>query len=122
MAARDFKLLLATAAAAAVTLSACSKKGETRDSPPSPAISEAKSAPEAARLSAVEQSLAQGDLEAAAAQLLKMRLAQAQFDAVQASRYRQLSQDAYMRAVEGAGKGDPKAQAALQLLRASRLH
>jgi len=63
--------------------------------------------------------LKSGNVDEAAAQLAQLQLQRASFNAQQAKDYRQALSEAYDRAIEGAQRGDPKAQAALQLLRAA---
>jgi hypothetical protein len=60
-----------------------------------------------------------GNVDEAAAQLARLQLQGASFNAQQAKDYRQALSEAYDRAIEGVQRGDPKAQAALQLLRAA---
>src|SRR5216117_612359 len=63
--------------------------------------------------------LKEGNVDEAAAQLARLQLQGASFNAQQAKDYRQALSEAYDRAIEAAQRGDPKAQAALQLLRAA---
>jgi hypothetical protein len=74
---------------------------------PSEAISEAR------------KSLKAGNVDEAAARLAQVRLEGAKFNAQQAKDYRQALSEAYDRAIEAAQRGDPKGQAAIQLLRAA---
>jgi hypothetical protein len=60
-----------------------------------------------------------GNVDEAAAKLAQLQLQGASFNAQQAKDYRQALSEAYDRAIEGVQRGDPKAQAALQLLRAA---
>jgi hypothetical protein len=55
----------------------------------------------------------------AAAKLAQLQLQGASFDPQQAKDYRQALSETYDRAIEAAQRGDPKGQAALQLLRAA---
>ena len=55
----------------------------------------------------------------AAAKLAQLQLQGASFDTQQAKDYRQALSETYDRAIEAAQRGDPKGQAALQLLRAA---
>ena len=57
-----------------------------------------------------------GNVDEAAAQLARLQLQGASFNAQQAKDYRQALSEAYDSAIEGVQRGDPKAQAALQLL------
>jgi len=75
-----------------------------------------------AALAEARAALNAGQVDEAAAKLAKLQAEGAVFNATQAKDYRQAMSDAYDRAIEGAQKGDPKAQAALQLLRAAAPH
>lgn len=79
-----------------------------------PASSETSTA-----LSAARADLKSGHVDQAAAKLAALRVNQASFDAQQAKDFRQAMSDAYDQAEEAASKGDAKAQAAIQLLRAA---
>jgi hypothetical protein len=70
-------------------------------------------------ISAARSSLKAGNVDEAAARLAQLRIQGASFNAQQAKDYRQALSEAYDRAIEGAERGDPKAQAAIQLLRAA---
>ena len=63
--------------------------------------------------------LKSGNVDEAAAQLARLQLQGASFNAQQAKDYRQALSEAYDRAIESVQRGDPKGQAALQLLRAA---
>jgi outer membrane PBP1 activator LpoA protein len=78
----------------------------------------AASAPTEA-ISAARDSLKAGNVDEAAAKLAQLQMQGATFNAQQAKDYRQTLSEAYDRAIEAAQRGDPKAQAALQLLRAA---
>ena len=69
-----------------------------------------------------EKSLRGGSVDEAAARLLKMRIGGVQFSEKDAIAYRNALQEAYSRALEAAGKGDPRGQAALEMIRAARAH
>jgi hypothetical protein len=58
-----------------------------------------------------------GALDDAAARLIQIRASASSFTPQQAAQYRQTMAEAYSRALEAAQKGDPRAQAAVQLLR-----
>ena len=68
-------------------------------------------------LSAARNSLKAGNVDEAAAKLAELQVKGASFNAQQAKDYRQTLSEAYDRAIEGVQRGDPRAQAALQLLR-----
>lgn len=70
-------------------------------------------------IEAARTSLKAGAVDEAAAKLAQLQVQGARFNAQQAKDYRQALSEAYDRAIEGAQRGDPRAQAALQLLRAA---
>ena len=87
---------------------------------------EAPAAPAAAgldqNLTQARDSIKAGSYDEAAAELLRMRMSGAEFSARDAAQYRQTLSEAYSRALEAAAKGDPKAQAAVKMLRATGGH
>ena len=85
---------------------------------PEPAAPFATKSPTEAITSA-RNLLKAGNVEEAAAQLARLQLQGASFNAQQAKDYREALSEAYDSAIEGVQRGDPKAQAALQLLRAA---
>ncbi|MBM3840579.1 MAG: hypothetical protein FJ398_21980 [Verrucomicrobia bacterium] len=115
-------------------LTGCGSKVETEKpapataSQPTPAQEET-TAPEPAAgaaaitsaqfIEAARTSLKAGNVDEAAARLAQLQLQGTRFNAQQAKDYRQALSEAYDRAIEGAQRGDPRAQAALQLLRAA---
>jgi hypothetical protein len=70
-------------------------------------------------IAAARNSLKAGNVDEAAAKLAQLQLQRASFNAQQAKDYRQTYSEAYDRVMEGIQRGDPNAQAALQLLRAA---
>jgi len=70
-------------------------------------------------IAAARNSMRAGNVDEAAAKLAQLQIHGTKFSAVQAKDYRQALSEAYDLAIEGAQRGDPKAQAALQLLRAA---
>jgi len=70
-------------------------------------------------ITAARTLLKSGNVEEAAAQLARLQVQGASFSAQQAKDYRQALSEAYDRAIEAAQRGDPRAQTALQLLRAA---
>ena len=70
-------------------------------------------------ISSARSSLKAGNVDEAAARLAELQLQGAKFNAQQAKDYRQALSEAYDRTIEAAQRGDPRAQAALQLLRAA---
>ena len=118
---------------AALVLSASvgcgSKKESATDAPtataqavpavaPEPAAPSGTNSPTAV-ITSVRNLLKAGSVDEAAAQLARLQLQGASFNAQQAKDYRQALSEAYDRAIEGVQRGDPKAQTALQLLRAA---
>lgn len=89
-------------------LSASAQEAEGADAPATAQV-----------ISQARNSLKTGDVEDAAARLAQLQVRGATFNAQQAREYRQTLSEAYDRAIEAAQRGDPKAQAALQLLRAA---
>jgi hypothetical protein len=73
----------------------------------------------AAGIAVARTQLKAGNVEEAAAQLARLQAQGASFNAQQAKDYRQALSEAYDRAIEAAQRGDPKGQAAIQLLRAA---
>src|SRR5207247_3240249 len=82
----------------------------------SPTAAPAASTPTAV-ISAARDSLKSGNVDEAAAKLAQLQMQGTSFNKQQAKDYRQALSEAYDRAIEAAQRGDPKGQAALQLLR-----
>lgn len=122
--------LLLSAAFALFAWTGCGSKKEPATAAPTdaaqtvpaaaqePAASAATNSPTDAIASARDL-LKAGNVDEAAARLAQLQLQGASFNAQQAKDYRQALSEAYDRAIEGVQRGDPKAQAALQLLRAA---
>jgi hypothetical protein len=72
-----------------------------------------------ADLAAVNASLQQGAVDEAAARLYQMRATGRPFSQEEAALYRQALDEAYSKALEGAQRGDPQAEAALKMIRAA---
>ena len=106
----------------------CNSRNDSAVSPPTseavpaaaqePTASVATNSPTTA-ITAARNSLKAGNVDEAAAKLAQLQLQGASFNAQQAKDYRQALSEAYDRAIEAAQRGDPKGQAALQLLRAA---
>ena len=113
------------AALAFVAAVGCSSKKES----PAPTAAQPAATPDATAapapssttevISAARNSIKAGNVDEAAARLAQLQAQGASFNANQAKDYRQALREAYDRAYEGAQRGDPRAQAALQLLRAA---
>ena len=84
---------------------------ETSTTPAAPSPTEA--------ISSARNLLKTGNVDEAAARLAQLRIQGARFNAQQAKDYRQALSEAYDRAIEAGQRGDPKAQAAIELLRAA---
>jgi len=119
-----------------VLLAACSRKAPSPATssagPPPPVDAAAQSAEASApakvpqptdlrqTVAEAKQLASVGSYDEAAARLLKMRIEGVKFSDKDAAAYRDALQDTYSRALEAAGNGDPKAKAALELIRATR--
>jgi len=103
----------------------CSSKQQ--EAPPEPAAPSAPVAaapvqeqrPERSAFLAVNDSLNAGAVDDAAARLFNMRASGREFTQREAAEYRKALDEAYTRALEAAEKGDPRAQAALKMIRAA---
>jgi hypothetical protein len=89
---------------------------QTPSKEPAPA-SPAQSTTDA--IASAREQLKAGSVDEAAARLAKLQLQGASFNAQQAKDYRQALSEAYDRAIEASQRGDPKGDAALELLRAA---
>jgi hypothetical protein len=92
-----------------------------------PTASDANAPASASRSVEIRQTVAEaeklavvGSYDEAAARLLKLRMSGAQFSEKDAAAYRDALQAAYSRALEAAGKGDPRGKAAVEMIRAAR--
>lgn len=103
----------------------CSSKKEapvpTAEAKPAVTPDAAAAAPSSTTevISAARSSIKAGNVDEAAARLAQLQAQGIAFNANQAKDYRQALREAYDRAYEGVQRGDPRAQAALQLLRAA---
>jgi len=108
-------------AAAALIMTACSEKSETvSEVAPDPGAGK-NAAPAAAptTFSEIDQSLKAGSFDDAAARLLEMRTVRSDFTPQEAAEYRRKLNEAYSAALEAAEKGDPRAKAAIEMIRAN---
>ena len=121
---------LPSAAAVLLAWVGCSSKKEPATAAPTytaqavPAAAQEPAAPAGtnsptAVITSARNLLKAGNVDEAAAKLAQLQLQRASFNAQQAKDYRQALSEAYDRAIEAAQRGDPKAQTALQLLRAA---
>ena len=98
----------------------CSKQTETDTGAVQASSGKSKETTAAAtQITAAEKMLKAGEMDKAAAQLMQVQALTPNFSPKEAANYRQTMQDVYTAALEGAQKGDPKARAALQMLKAS---
>lgn len=119
--------LKVTFAVIALLLSSCAKQESAQEIVAEPtsstaAVAPSKKPPQTAPVSAfeaVEKALQAGEYDTAAAQLLGMRASGKQFSEAEAAQYRQLLNDAYIQALEPAQKGDARAKAAIEMIRAN---
>lgn len=114
-----------------LSLAGCSKEKSAKSAPSpiqpakSVAVNDsnpADSTPIQQTLTTVESSITGGSYDEAAASLLKMRANQTKFSQPDAAAYRRALEDAYSRALEAASKGDARARAAVQMIRAAGPH
>jgi hypothetical protein len=94
------------------------KAAAADETPPETAPATATQTPGEA-ISSARDYLKANKVDDAAAKLAQLQLQGASFDTQQAKDYRQALSETYDRAIEAAQRGDPKGQAALQLLRAA---
>ena len=112
--------VICVAVVTTVLLTGCTKKEEessTAAAPSSAAPSPAAAAP--ATFSEIDQSLKSGSFDDAAARLLEMRTVRPDFTPQEAAEYRRKMNEAYSAALEAAEKGDPRAKAAIEMIRAN---
>ena len=111
------------AAVAMIILAAgCGEKKESATAAPvSPSgeVVAADGSPTSASIAAARNDLKAGRVDDAAAKLAGLQMQQTTFTTEQAKDYRQALSDAFDKAMDAAQKGDPKAEAAIQLLRAA---
>jgi hypothetical protein len=106
----------------ALLLFGCGKKAVTEEVPATTEAApsnEQKATVAGGQLSAVQEAVKKGEVDKAAAQLLQMKEAAANFSPKEAAQYRDVMSDAYSKALEAAQRGDPKGVAALQMIRAT---
>lgn len=113
--------------ALALILTGCGRKADpAADAAPDKAS--ANPSPDASgpslkqELTAVDQSLKAGSYDEAAAKLLKLKDAGAEFSQRDAASYRAALSEAYSKALEASQKGDPRAKATLDMIRAAQNH
>ncbi len=110
------------ALATALLLAGCAKKDDeaaVSEPQPAPASIASDTVPAATTFSQVDQSLKAGSFDDAAARLLEMRTVKQDFTPEEAAEYRRKLNEAYSAALEAADKGDPRAKAAIEMIRAN---
>ena len=107
---------------ATTSLADVSPRAETVAQPPetNAAVKTVESTEVRQAVAEAEKSLRGGSYDEAAAQLLKIRISGVQFSEKDAAAYRNALQEAYSRAIEAAGNGDPRGKAAVEMIRAAR--
>ncbi|MDB6040569.1 MAG: hypothetical protein JWM99_4410 [Verrucomicrobiales bacterium] len=98
-------------------LTGCHKNLEGERTETSSSATPISSAATSGELKAAANLVQAGALDEAAARLIKIRASASSFTPHEAAQFRETMATAYSRALEAAQKGDPKAQAAVQLLR-----
>ena len=110
------------ACAAALILLGCSKSADEAPVAAAPAVKTAETKAPAPALAEVNESLKNGALDDAAARLLELQASGRNFTPREAADYRKAMNEAYTRALEAAAKGDKRAEAAIQMIRAASPH
>ena len=100
----------------------CARTETEEAATPNPLPAPAEQAPPppsaAPALASVNESLEKGSFDDAAARLLELRAAGRQFTERDATAYRKALNQAYEQAMEAAARGDKRAEAAIQMIRA----
>ena len=114
-------------ASALLGLSACKQRDEKgtlddRGKPSTDGASKQISSGVSAQISEADKLVKKGAIDEAAANLVKLQGKASQFTSAEGDAYRQTLSDTYSRALEAAQKGDPRGQAALDLIRATKPH
>lgn len=110
------------ACAAALFLFGCSKSADEAPAVAARAVKTAEMKGPAPALAGVNESLKTGAYDDAAARLLELQASGRNFTPKEAADYRKAMNEAYTRALEAAEKGDKKAEAAIQMIRAASPH
>jgi hypothetical protein len=98
-------------------LAACHKSINTDTATPVELSGKVSTNATTGQIKAAADLVQSGALDDAAARLIQIRASASSFTPQEAAQYRQTMAEAYSRALEAALKGDPRAQAAVQLLR-----
>jgi hypothetical protein len=110
------------AGTAAMIFFGCSKSADDGPVAAAPAAKTAESKGPAPALAGVNESLKSGAYDDAAARLLELQSSGRNFTPKEAADYRKAMNEAYTRALEAADKGDKRAEAAIQMIRAASPH
>ena len=110
------------ACAGALFFSGCSKSADEAPAAAAPLVKTAETKAPAPALAGVNESLKNGQFDDAAARLLQLQASGRNFSPKEAADYRRAMNEAYTRALEAAEKGDKKAEAAIQMIRAASPH
>src|SRR5688572_24505176 len=102
-----------------VLLVGCAQKAEKPTEPTTHSVKQSAEKPTPPALAGADQALKDGSFDDAAAQLLQLRNSGHQFSDREATAYRRALNEAYTRALEAAEKGDPRAEAAIKMIRAA---
>jgi len=110
------------ACGAALFLFGCSKSEDEGRTAAEPVVKTAETKGPAPALAGVNDSLKSGKFDDAAASLLELQASGRNFTPKEAADYRKAMNEAYTRALEAAEKGDKRAEAAIQMIRAASPH
>ena len=103
-------------------LASCGAKQDA-DSVPAPGdappVAAAPASQKNQTIAAASESLKSGNFDDAAARLLEVRVSGKELTQKEAADYREALEEAYSRALEAAQKGDPRARATLQMIKAA---
>jgi hypothetical protein len=100
----------------------CNKSVDEAPTAAAPVVKAAETKGPAPALAGVNESLKNGKFDDAAAILLELQASGRNFTPKEAADYRKAMNDAYTRALEAADKGDKRAEAAIQMIRAASPH
>jgi hypothetical protein len=110
------------ASAIALIFFGCSRSADDAPVAAAPAVKTEETKGPAPALAEVNESLKTGAFDDAAARLMQLQASGRNFTPREAADYRKAMNDAYTRALEAAEKGDKRAEAAIQMIRAAGQH
>jgi hypothetical protein len=116
---KTLSVIVPLGAALLLTPPGCSPQPDAplNSGPPEPTTDNPPENSSSAEIRVARELLKSGQVDDAAARLAQMQVQGTSFDAAQARDYRQAYSEAYDRALEAIQRGDPRGEAALQLLR-----